>query len=81
MVRICWELSFGNVEATLNAIHERGWGPYNRVLLFNNIIRASMTEAMIEEEKMSPLFPHKMMAYLHQIYHCYQDSGNSNMEI
>ena len=79
LVRMCWELSFGNVEATLKAIRERGWGPYNRVLLFNSIIRATMTESMIEEEKMSPLFPHKRMAYLHNIY--YQDYGNAKVEI
>ena len=79
LVRMCWDLSFGNIESTLKAIRERGWGPYNRILLFNNIIRATMTESMIEEEKISELFPHKRMAYLHNIY--YQDYGNANVEI
>ena len=79
LIRLCWELSFGNKKSTLKAICERGWGPYNRALLLKSVIRASMTEKMIESEKNSNLFPHKRLSHLHNIY--YRENNKANIEI
>ena len=58
LVRLCWDLSFENVNYILKAIAEWGWGAYNRMLLLHPFICASMTETMIDEEKISALFSH-----------------------
>jgi hypothetical protein len=49
--------SFANVDGNKRAIAERGWFPYNRNLLLNPKIRATMTKKQIEEEKEIGLFP------------------------
>ena len=51
LVRECWLPAFGNIESNQRAIAERGWGPFNRNLLLHPVIRASITEEMIENEK------------------------------
>ena len=68
LIRMCWDLSFGNVESIKKAIAECGWGPYNRALLLHPIIRSTMTQTMTQDEKNSDLFPHNKMAHLHNIF-------------
>ena len=79
LVRKCWESSFGDVSANRRAIAERGWGPYNRALLLHPVIRASMTTSMIEEEKNSPIFPHKHCKHLSKVQ--FQDEGNGQVSV
>ena len=47
----CWGPAFCDIEANRRAIAERGWGPYNHNLLLHPVIRANMTESMVEDEK------------------------------
>ena len=67
LVRTRWESSFCDVQANKRAIAQRGWGPYNRALLLHPVIRASMTLQMIENEKMSEIFPNRRLFHLHDI--------------
>ena len=80
LVRLCWYLSFGNKTSILKAIAERGWGPYNRVLLLvHSVIRGSMTEEMIEKEKKSNLFPKERLSHLHSIH--YEQTNENVVEL
>ena len=72
---MCWDLSFGKIESIKKAIAERGWGPYNRALLLHSIIRSTMTQSMVQDEKKSHLFPHNKMAHLHNIFFKEHRSG------
>ena len=51
LVHKYWHSSICDVKANQRAIAERGWGAFNRNLLLHPIIRASMTETMINNEK------------------------------
>ena len=44
-----------------------------------NVIRATMTDAMLEDEKRSLIFPQKRLAHLHPIH--YRDTNSANVEI
>ena len=57
MVCHCWPIAFGNVRNNRKAIVERGWHPYNKVLLLDTTLRVKMAEAMIRKERRSGLFP------------------------
>ena len=50
LVTKCWPMAFGNVKNNQKAIVERGWNPYNRELLLNPVIRATMNEEMLSWE-------------------------------
>ena len=79
LVHKCWSASFGDVDANKRAIAERGWGPYNRNLLLHPVIRASMTELMIKNEKEMCIFPQKRLNHLLDIE--YRDQGNGMISI
>ena len=79
LVRECFMTAFGNVESNRRVISDRGWTPYNRNLLLHPVIRATITEGMIEDEKINMLFPHKRLSHLHN-YH-YKDHGNGQVTI
>lgn len=64
LVRDTWHLAFGDVEANLHAISERGWNPLNKNLLLNPIIMASMTESMIKRIQEKEIFPSKVISEL-----------------
>ena len=51
LINECWHQAYGDKNSNRRAIAERGWYPYNRNLLLHPIIRASMTESMIDDEK------------------------------
>ena len=79
LVRKSWEGSFCDVMANRRAISERGWGPYNRNLLLHPVIRASMTEDMINNEKNMNIFPHNRLPHLLQFE--YRDEGNGMVKM
>ena len=49
--------SFGNVKTNKKALCDRGWFPFNRNLLLNSTIRATILAEQLEEELQSGLFP------------------------
>ena len=67
IVRKSWRKAFANIQNNLKAIRDRGWDPYNFILLFDPVIRATMTEDMIEWEKDCGLFPLETKGYLHDV--------------
>ena len=79
LVRECFMTAFGNVESNRRVISDRGWAPYNRNLLLHPVIRATITEGMLEDEKMNLLFPHERLSHLHN-YH-YKVQGNGAVSI
>ena len=79
ILNICWPPAFADVENNLKAISKKGWYPYNRMLLLHPIIRATMTEEMIEKEKILDIFPVNRVPSLHMIQ--YEDSGNGKISI
>ena len=79
LVRRCWGPSFGDSAAARRAIAQRGWRPYNQNLLLNPIIRASMTETMIENERNMTSFPHKRFGHLLGIQ--YRVDGKNKVRI
>ena len=57
LVNLCWDDSFANVRTNKKAIVERGWAPFNRNLLLNKEIRATMIENDVRDEKECNLVP------------------------
>jgi hypothetical protein len=57
LVNLCWDDSFANVRTNKKAIVERGWAPFNRNLLLNTEIRATMIESDVLDEKEKKLIP------------------------
>jgi hypothetical protein len=57
LVNRAWPGSFGNIEGNKKALAERGWYPYNRNLLLNSRIRATMTQQQLNDEKELGLIP------------------------
>ena len=57
LVRKLFEKGFTNVQNNLKVIAFRGWNPFTMALLLDPLIRATMTEEMIEWERSSGLFP------------------------
>jgi len=51
IVNVAWQDSFMRVKQNKKAIAERGWFPYNRNLLNNEEIRATMTISEADDEK------------------------------
>jgi hypothetical protein len=51
LVNLCWDDSFAIVKNNKKAIVERGWAPFNRNLLLNKEIRATMIEKDVRDEK------------------------------
>ena len=56
LVNYAFKGAFCNVGSNLKAISERGWSPYNRMLLLDPLIRANMTEDMMDWERRSRFF-------------------------
>ena len=67
LVNSSWPPAFANVQNNRKAILETGWRPYNRNLLLSSVIRASMTEEMLNWEKQCGLFSDDMLARLHNV--------------
>ena len=44
IIKSSWKSSFANINGNKKAISERGWVPYNRILLLHPEIRGGMTE-------------------------------------
>ena len=78
LVNACWPLAFANVTTNKKAISERGWMPYNRVLLLNELLQATITEEMIVYEKKSNLFGPLLIKKYHKMHYAAID-GNVNM--
>ena len=57
MITYAWNRSFARVNTNKKAIYERGWFPFNRVLLLDKEIRESMTVGEKREEMIAGLFP------------------------
>ena len=55
LIRKAWDPSFGNIATNKKAIAERGWFPFNRMLLNHPEMRSAMTDAEIAEEKSNKL--------------------------
>ena len=61
IIKHTWSLAFGDVEANLKAILERGWNPLNKMLLLHPIILATITESRIKFEQERMIFPTKVL--------------------
>lgn len=62
MIVYAWNRSFARVRTNKKAIMERGWLPYNRVLLLDPEIRDSMTSEEEREEMSQGLYPYHRQA-------------------
>jgi hypothetical protein len=51
IINYAWKKSFARVDKNKKAIAERGWFPYNRNLLRNEELRATMTEREAKEDR------------------------------
>ena len=67
LVNKCWPPAFSDVDNSRKAIVERGWWPYNRVLLQHYMLRATMTEEMLRWEKLSGYFGNNLLNRLHNV--------------
>ena len=63
LVRKSWPKAFANVMSNKKAIAERGWFPFNRVLLLHPDIRATITQDDLKSELELGLFPLQRMNY------------------
>ena len=70
LVNYAFKGAFCNVGSNLKAISERGWSPYNRMLLLDPLIRANMTEDMMDWERRSGFFSRKQLKTLHNVEMC-----------
>ena len=57
LINRAWERSFARKEKNQVAIADRGWNPYNRILLLDPSIRATMTEQELQSEARNNLMP------------------------
>jgi hypothetical protein len=57
LVNYAWECSFCKVESNKRAICDCGWYPLNRCLLLEPVLRETMTQKDIEDEKSEGLHP------------------------
>ena len=62
MVNLSYPGSFGNRRTNKKALAARGWNPYNRILLLDPTIRATITTEQLKEETESGLFPSHIIA-------------------
>ena len=81
LVSEVWPEAFGNVQNNLKAIVERGWFPLNRILLYNPIILATMTETMIQAEVKQNIFPSHIINNLLQRIYSIDNKNNINFDI
>ena len=65
IVNYSWPLAFGDVENNCKAIVSRGWWPFNRNILLDDLICANMTEETLVWEKTCGYFTKKMLQKLH----------------
>ena len=79
LITTCWPKAFANVTNNQKAIRERGWLPYTRNLLFHYLLRATITEDMMEWENTCGLFGEKMLKNLHDIEYVHSPNGVINM--
>ena len=75
LVHHCWPIAYANVRNNRKAIAERGWNPFNRVLLLEPTLRAKMTEHMIMKEMEQDRFPTLRMPELFKIYYSMNNAG------
>ena len=59
LVCLAWPEAFTDIPRNLRAILKCGFNPLNRNLLLNDMIRATMTTAMMEEERKKGLYPYE----------------------
>ena len=57
LINRAWSKSFARKEKNKIAIADRGWNPYNRILLLDPSIRATMTEQELANEAAKDLMP------------------------
>jgi hypothetical protein len=57
LVNYAWDRSFARVQSNQKAINDRGWFPLNRNLLLNPVLRETMTDKDLAEEKEEGLNP------------------------
>ena len=43
IINYAWDRSFSRIESNMHAIADRGWFPYNRNIMTESTIRASIT--------------------------------------
>ena len=67
LVNRCWPPAFADVANNCNAIVERGWYPFCRNLLLNYLLRATMTQEMLNWEKECGFFGKQLLTKLHNV--------------
>ena len=70
---------FMNVENNKKAISDRGWYPYTMNLLLDPILRATMTEEMIQWEISSGLFPSSVTESSRSLFYDEDKKGNISL--
>ena len=67
IVNYSWPFTFGDVDNNCKAIVSRGWWPFNRNLLLDDLICANMTEEMLVWETTCGYFTKTMLQKLHSV--------------
>ena len=70
-----WPKGFGNVENNQKAIALCGWVPFTYVLLLDPVLRATMTEEMIQWEQESGIFPSHILEASKQMSYVEDSNG------
>ena len=80
IVNWCWPCAFADVQNNIKAICERGWNPLSRALLFDNTIRATITQDMLKWESECGLFSDvQLKKYQRDLF--YSDDGNGMISV
>ena len=67
IVNFGWAQSFGNTETNRQAISARGWFPYNRRLMMEPGLRATMTKAETQKERDGTSNIHLPSYFTHEV--------------
>ena len=80
IVNWCWPCAFADVQNNIKAICERGWNPLSRALLFDNTIRAIITQEMLKwETEYGPFSESQLKKYQKDLF--YTDDGNGMISV
>ena len=61
MVNLSYPSSFGNRRTNKKVLTERGWNPFNRILLLDPTVSATILESQLQYEIESGLFPSNIL--------------------
>ena len=76
LIRKSWLDGFGNIANNLKALANRGWFPFNLMLLLDPNLRATLTEDLIKWERECNLFPSAVLDETKSLAYAEDEDGN-----